>query len=264
MRTADHDVLIVGGGTAGCVLARRLSDDPARTVCLVEAGPDDRGEPRALQIRRWSEMIESEYDRDYRSVPQVAANSYVRHARARILGGCSSHNNMIAWRPPVSDLREWVSLGATSLAPEQLLPMFDRLLTRIEPVAPEHRNAFVRDVIESAVTALGIPDIGCFDAEPTGNGVGFFAVGYHPESGVRSSASVSYLHEVMDTRSNLTVLEDANVDRLLFTGTRATGVLVRDETGGEAVITAREIVVWAGQSTRPRCSCDRASGLAMR
>lgn len=84
MTTADY--VIVGGGTAGCIVAARLSEDPDVTVTVLEPGPSDADEPRALDIRRWAEMLEGEYDLDYRSVTQPRGNSNIRQARMRILG----------------------------------------------------------------------------------------------------------------------------------------------------------------------------------
>ena len=71
---ATSDYLVVGGGTAGSLLAARLSEDPAVSVTLVEWGPDDEHEPRARDLRRWAEMLEGEDDLDYRSVAQERGN----------------------------------------------------------------------------------------------------------------------------------------------------------------------------------------------
>jgi choline dehydrogenase-like flavoprotein len=121
-----HDYLVIGGGTAGAVVAARLSEDPGVTVGLLEWGPDDRGEPRALQIRRWFEMLEGEYDLDYRSVEQPNGNSHIRQSRARILGGCSTHNTMIAFRPPPEDFADWTARGAAGWDAETVFPYYER------------------------------------------------------------------------------------------------------------------------------------------
>lgn len=92
---------------------RGSQSKPGVTVALVEAGPSDVHEPRAGEIRRWAEMLEGEYDLDDRSVPNQRGNSFIRQARLRILGGCSTANTMIAWRPLRGDLEECASLGVT-------------------------------------------------------------------------------------------------------------------------------------------------------
>ena len=262
--TDAFDIVIVGGGTAGCVLARRLADDPRRRVCLIEAGPSDQAEPRALELVRWSEMLEGEYDYDYRSVAQPHGNSEVRQARARILGGCSAHNNMIAWRPPAADLEEWVASGAVGWDPGSFLPLFDRLLTRIEPVAPEHRNAFLVAVLEAAASTLGIPLLDSFDAHAPAEGAGFFTLGYTAATGRRSSASVSYLHDVLDRRPNLKLMLETRALRVLFDdGCRATGVEVRDRDGERSVVHASgEIVLACGAIDSPRLLLHSGVGAA--
>ncbi len=136
----EFDYLVVGGGTAGCIVAARLAEDPALSVGLVEWGPSDEHEPRARSIRRWAEMLEGEYDLDYRSVPQERGNSGIRQARLRILGGCSTANTMISWRPRVADLREWVDLGAAGWDAATVHPYYERLQAPITRVPPaRHR-----------------------------------------------------------------------------------------------------------------------------
>ena len=248
------DYVVVGGGTAGAVVAARLSEDPGVSVGLVEAGPSDRDEPRALQVRRWFEMLEGRFDLDYRSVPQPRGNSHVRQARARILGGCSSHNTMIALRPPAADFADWVSRGAAGWDAQALLPYYGRLLTNIVPVAPEHQNPYLADVMRAAAAALGVPLRRRWNDGPYADGAGFLEIGYYPRTGQRSSSSVDYLHPVMDARANLTLLLSARVLRVLVDGQRrATGVRVRHADGSAATISARrEVVLCAGAIDTPR------------
>ena len=249
-----YDVIVVGGGTAGAVIAARLSEDPKRSVALVEWGPDDRNEPRALQIRRWFEMLEGEYDLDYRLVRQERGNSDIRQARARILGGCSSHNTMIAFRPPAADFEDWVSRGADGWGSEAMAPYYDRLLTQIVPVAPEHRNPYLVDVVTAASLALAIPVRECWNSAPFADGVGFLEIGYDPATGTRSSSSVAYLHAVMEERSNLHMALNKRVLRIVVDESgNARGVAVRAPDGSVRVLHARrEIVVSCGAIDTPR------------
>ena len=252
--SAAYDVIVVGGGTAGAVIAARLSEDPGRRVALVEWGPDDRDEPRALALKRWFEMLEGEYDLDYRSVPQERGNSDIRQARARILGGCSAHNTMIAWRPPPSDFADWADRGAAGWGPETMLPYYDRVLAPIHPVAPAHRNPYLADVMTAAAAALNIPAREEWNSAPFSDGAGFLEIGYDPETGVRSSSSVAYLHPVMDGRENLEVILGHRVMRVVVDGSgRATSVELRAPDGSVRTLSAREeIVICCGAIDTPR------------
>ncbi|MDT5340200.1 MAG: choline oxidase, partial [Mycobacterium sp.] len=121
------DYVIAGGGTAGCVLAARLSEDPDVTVCLVEAGPTDVGDANILPLSEWMHLLDSGYDWDYPVEPQERGNSFMRHARAKVLGGCSSHNSCIAFWPPAEGLDEWEAMGATGWGAKGVLPYVTRL-----------------------------------------------------------------------------------------------------------------------------------------
>ena len=246
------DYVVVGGGASGAVVAARLSEDPKISVALIEAGPSDEHEPRALQLSRWFEMLEGEYDLDYRSVEQERGNSDIRQARARILGGCTSHNTMIAFKPPREDLDTWVAAGAQGWDSETLHPYFERLLTPIQPVIPEHRNPYLADVTESARRALNLPDVEDWNDGELRTAAGFFSVAYDPSTGVRGSSSVWYLHPIMHERENLTVLLETVAERVIFEGTRATGVLVSSGGGEPTVITAnREVILACGAIDTP-------------
>ena len=109
--TDQFDYVVVGGGSAGAAVAARLSEDPGTTVCLLEAGPSDVGDSNVLELKKWMALLESGYDWDYLIEPQENGNSFMRHARARVLGGCSSHNSCIAFWAPAEDLDEWESKG---------------------------------------------------------------------------------------------------------------------------------------------------------
>lgn len=244
----DFDYVIVGGGTAGCILAARLSEDPSVTVGLVEWGPSDEHEPRAQSIRRWADMLEGEYDLDYRALPQERGNSRIRQSRLRILGGCATANTMISWRPRAADLSEWVDLGADGWG--SLDSLYDRLKTPITPIPARDRNPFVADVVSAAVSALDIPERKTWNDEDIVEGAGFFEIGYSPESNLRSSTSIHYLHPVMRDRANLTVLLNTRVVRIVLDARqRATGVETAD---GTVISAAREVIVCAGAIDSPR------------
>jgi choline dehydrogenase-like flavoprotein len=249
-----YDVVVVGGGTAGAGVASRLSEDPDRAVCLVEAGPSDVGMQRVLQLRNWHALLGSDLDFDYPTVPQPRGNSHIRHARARVLGGCSSHNTMICFLPLPADFAEWEAGGATGWGYDAMLPYFARLANHIQPVADEDRNPIAQDFVTAAAAVLSVPVVDDFNAKPFTEGVGFLPVGYDPQTGIRSSSSVAYLHPVLGRRPNLTVLTETWVGGLLVDRRgRATAVQVRYADGGTGVLWAHhQVVLCAGAIDTPR------------
>ena len=140
--TGTFDYVIAGGGTAGCVLAAWLSEDPDVTVCLLEAGPSDVGDDNILVLSEWMHLLDSGYDWDYPVEPQERGNSFMRHARGKVLGGCSSHNSCIAFLPPAEclDDERMVRCGRFAhcgqdrrrVSGEVFLPQADELVPQAE------------------------------------------------------------------------------------------------------------------------------------
>ncbi|WP_326595381.1 GMC family oxidoreductase [Streptomyces sp. NBC_01803] len=248
-----YDVVVVGGGTAGSVIASRLTQNPDLRVCVIEGGPSDVGDERVLNLRNWINLLESELDYDYGTTPQPRGNSHIRHSRAKVLGGCSSHNTLISFLPLPGDFADWEKAGATGWDYGTMLPYFHRLELNLTPVAPHHRNDLSQSFVASASTALGVPVIDDFNAQPFTNGTGFFTLSYDPETGTRSSASVAYLHPHLD-RPNLTLLTDTWAYKIdVDPQGQATGVRVRHTDGTTRTIRARhEYVLCAGAIDTPR------------
>ncbi|MET7985563.1 GMC oxidoreductase [Streptomyces sp. NPDC005281] len=248
-----YDYVVIGGGTAGSVIASRLTENPDVTVAVIEGGPSDVGREDVLTLRRWMGLLGGELDYDYPTTEQPRGNSHIRHSRARVLGGCSSHNTLIAFKPLPSDWDEWEAAGAKGWGAVPMEEYYARLLNNIVPVDEKDRNAIARDFVAAARSALDVPLVEGFNRQPFTEGAGFFDLAYHPEDNKRSSASVAYLHPVMDERLNLTLLLETWAYKLELDGKRVTGVHVRTKGDEEVLVRARrEVLLCAGAVDSPR------------
>ena len=238
-----HDVVIVGAGSAGCVLAARLTEDPDTTVLLLEAGPHDR----RLHIRipaAFSKLYRSPVDWGYDTVPQEALDGRrVVFPRGKVLGGSSSINAMMAIRGHRADHDAWpAGWGWDDVA--ESYARSDPQFPRVRPRSP---SPLTLDFVESAVAA-GIPrayDLNAADNE---------GVALTPVSilrGRRFGVVDAYLRPAM-RRPNLTVLTAAHAVGLLVERGRARGVRYLLDGHEEEAHAAREVVLAAGAVDTPR------------
>ncbi|KAL8949527.1 MAG: hypothetical protein Q9222_004364 [Ikaeria aurantiellina] len=256
------DYLIVGGGTAGCVIASRLAEYlPHKKTLLIEAGPSDFMNDKVLNLKDWLNLLGGELDYDYATTEQPNGNSHIRHSRAKVLGGCSSHNTLISFRPFEYDCRRWEALGCEGWSFETFTRVLDRLRNTVQPVHSRHRNQLCRDWVDSCSEALGIPVIHDFNQEirekgSFKEGVGFFSVSYNPDDGRRSSASVAYIHPILrdeEKRPNLTILTNTWVNRVNVSNGTVTGVNISMQSGQKLRLCAKiETVLCAGAVDTPR------------
>jgi choline dehydrogenase-like flavoprotein len=257
-----YDFVIVGGGTAGCVIASRLSEYlPSKKVLLIEAGPSDFMDDRVLLLKDWLSLLGGELDYDYGTTEQPMGNSHIRHSRAKVLGGCSSHNTLISFRPFEYDCKRWEAQGCTGWSFKTFTRVLDNLRNTIQPVHERHRNQLCLDWIEGCSKALDIPVVHDFNYEIRNKGslkpcVGFFSVSYNPDDGRRSSASVAYIHPILrgaETRPNLTVLTNAWVNRVNVDGSKVTGVTLTLQNGEQRILHHKaETIICAGAVDTPR------------
>ncbi|CAF3508994.1 unnamed protein product [Fusarium graminearum] len=260
--SSAYDYIIVGGGTAGCVLASRLSAYlPERKVLVIEGGPSDFGLNNVLNLREWLSLLGGDLDYDYPTTEQPNGNSHIRHSRAKVLGGCSSHNTLISFRPFRHDMDRWVAKGCKGWDFETVMRSVDNLRNQLNPVHPRHRNQLTKDWVKACSEAMGIPIIHDFNHEISEKGqltqgAGFFSVSYNPDTGHRSSASVAYIHPILrgdERRPNLTVLTEAHVSKVLVENDVATGINITLKSGEKHTLHARkETILCAGAVDTPR------------
>ncbi|SDR25795.1 choline dehydrogenase [Pseudovibrio sp. Tun.PSC04-5.I4] len=264
----NFDYVIVGGGSAGCVLAARLTEDPAVSVCLLEAGGEGKsalvrapfgiaalvsGKPFALN--NWA----------FDSSPQTELNDRTTfHPRGKALGGSSAINAQLYIRGQKEDYSDWVEQGAEGWSFEEVLPYFKKAECNQRGESEMHgasgplqvsEQRTPRPISHAFLAAAEGRQIKRNDDFNSGDqeGVGLYQVTqFHQEDkkGERCSAAAAYLHPVMD-RPNLTVITHARSTRVLLEGKKAVGVEYSHKRKLTSVKANKEVILSAGTFQSP-------------
>ena len=260
METFDY--IIVGAGSAGCVLANRLSADPSRRVLLIEAGGRDDYHWIHIPVGYLYCIGNPRTDWLYKTTAQAGlAGRSIGYPRGRVLGGCSSINGMIYMRGQKEDYDDWAAIsGDASWSWNAVLPVYKRSedyhrgADEMHGAGGEWRVEGQRlkwEILESFITAANETGIPRNDDFNRGDnfGVGYFEV--NQRAGWRWNTSKAFLRPVK-SRPNLAVWTDAHVERLLFDGLRCTGVALRRGGAALEAHARAEVILAAGAINTPK------------
>ena len=255
-----YDYVIVGAGSAGCVLANRLSADPDVTVLLLEAGGKDSYIWIHIPVGYLYTMNNPRTDWCYKTESEPGLNGRaLGYPRGKVLGGCSAINGMIYMRGQARDYDHWRQLGNPGWAWDDVLPYFKRSEDNVRGEDAEHgaggewrveemRLSWeILDAFIEAAAETGIPRTDDFNRGDN-EGVGYFQV--NQRKGVRWTTAKGFLRPVRD-RQNLTVLTGAEAERLILEGDRVAGLEFRYKGAPAQVSAAGEVILAAGAVASP-------------
>ncbi len=266
----EFDYVIIGAGTAGCVLASRLSEDSANRVCLIEAGGSERHPFIAIPAAVGCAIMSRKFGWGFTTVPQPHLNGrQVPLPRGRVVGGTGSINGMAYFRGPAKDYDDWAAMGNPGWSYADLLPYFLRSENNPEyagspyhatggPMGvmfPTSRNPLCDD-FNASMASLGYEEQRDFN-DPDPNGYGYRQGTIW--NGLRVSTASTYLKPAL-TRRNLELLTLTRVRRVLFDGKLAVGVETQGQDGIKRLRARKEVIVAAGTFHSPHVLLNSGVG----
>ena len=260
-QTGTFDYIIVGAGSAGCVLANRLSEDEGAAVLVIEAGGPELGVEAISTPLRLLELWNTEYDWAYFTAPQEHCDGRQIHwPRGRVVGGSSSINGMLYVRGHASDYDNWAYQGNPGWDYESVLPYFKKsedfeggenefhgVGGPLRVTIDYERHPTTRRIVDACLEA-GYPFNEDYNGADT-EGVNFAQM--NTKDGQRHSGAVAFLRPALE-RANLSLLTNARVRHLTFDGRRATGVTYVQDGEERTVTATREVILSAGTIESPR------------
>ncbi|WP_424944389.1 GMC family oxidoreductase [Aliiroseovarius crassostreae] len=255
------DYVIVGAGSAGCVLANRLSEDPDTRVLLLEAGGSDNYHWIHIPVGYLYCIGNPRTDWGFKTTPCDGVNGRsLLYPRGRVIGGCSSINGMLYLRGQAADYDGWRQMGLTGWGWDDVLPYFrksedyyggedaDHGVGGEFRVEEQRLHWDILDAWKEAAVAAGLPETDDFNRGDN-HGVGYFKV--NQKKGWRWSAAKAFLRPAR-SRANLTVVTHAQAEKLEFDGPRASGLSLRIKGQPARATARREVILSAGAIGSPQ------------